>query len=107
MSPRPRTTKKKFHVALEPDVMEELKRLSEEHSVPVGDVVEALLEVAKIDQNPIFLKQKILSGRDSFAMYIPNDPVEAEKVLLKALLKRRADKKFEKIDDDRENHGNK
>lgn len=100
-------TKKNTSIWIEPDVLKKIKHLSVEHGVPVGDVIKALVRVAELENNPVYLKQCIISERDSFAMYVPNDPVEADKVINQALLQRRSDKKFEMLDEDREKGGSK
>lgn len=43
MTPRPKSSKTKFHIALEPHVSRMLKALAARHACPVGDVVDGLL----------------------------------------------------------------
>lgn len=48
MAPRPRTSSKsKFHIALEPEVMESLKALAVEYGKPIGDIIEGLIEFTR------------------------------------------------------------
>lgn len=56
MTPRPKSTKSKFHIALDPDVMKGLKLLSVEYDHPVGDVIKALLALFHLSpENEKFL----------------------------------------------------
>lgn len=50
MSPRPRSTKSKYHIALDEHVMKELKLLGVEHGKPVGDIIAGLLDFANVDR---------------------------------------------------------
>jgi len=93
-------TKKNTSMWIEPDVLKKIKHLSVEHGVPIGDVIKALLRVAELEDNPAYLKQCIISERDSFAMYVnPEDPL----CLSKELHRRRTNKRQEIIEEDRLN----
>ncbi len=92
---------------MEPEVAKFWKDLSAEHGVPVGDILKAAKEVLSIGDNLKLLKSRIVSSRDTIAVYIPDDINEAQRLELQALLQKRSDKFFEMLDDDRENHGNK
>lgn len=46
MTPRPRTSKKKHLIALEPPVMKKLQALSSKYGKPVGDIIEGLVKFA-------------------------------------------------------------
>ncbi|GEM_PF-5382963 len=42
MSPRPKSDKKKYLIAIQPEVMKGLKHLAVEHEKPVGEIIEGL-----------------------------------------------------------------
>ena len=66
MTPRPKTsTKSKYHVALEADVMKTLKHLAVEYNKPIGDIIEGLLDLAEAAPAPLVETCLVNAGRES------------------------------------------
>lgn len=44
MTPRPKTYKKKYQIAIDPDVMDTMKSLAIKYQKPIGEIVEGLVK---------------------------------------------------------------